>query len=248
VKNRPTKTIESVGLKGILRLTRDELVYCRWSGYLLSLGQMHAGATGSTGCRIADIVSVTEVGFGTALKIVTQTSQEGRKVLYIPTSFSIKLISKIKTLASPEPPPHNPRGFKPIGPLRFSPIPKAYLPSSLGVILFVGLWATSPVWALLALIPALHFAGICFHRLELKQGRLIFNTWHHKYNIRQSDITASFFADRGQGWHVIIVRNEDVLRIPSRLFPDQCYDALLQFDTSPDFDPLRFSQESWQYI
>lgn len=239
--------MESVGLRGILRLTRDELIYCSWSGFLLSLGNVRIGGTGCTGCKLSDIKLVTEAGFGTSLKIVTQTNHEGRKVMYIPTGFSNKLVSRIKTLAAAEPPPHNP-SFKPIGPLRFSPVPQAYLPSSLGVILFVSLWATSPIWALLALIPTLHFAGICFHRLELRQGRLIFNTWHHKYNIRQSDITASFFADRGQGWHVIVVRNEDVLRIPSRLFPAQCYDALLRFDTSPDFDPLRFNRESWQYI
>jgi hypothetical protein len=243
-----TRPLESIGGKGILRLTREELLYCSWSGYLLSLGNLRLGSKGCSGCRLSEIISVTEAGFGTTLRIVAQSRLEGRKVLHIPTSFNTRLISKIRTLAAPEPPPHNPQGFKPIGPLSFSPMPRAYLPSSLGVIIFVVLWSTSPIWALLALIPALHFTGICFHRLELRNGRLIFNTWHHKYNIRQSDITASFFADRGQGWHIIIVRNEDVLRIPSRLFPDKCYDALLKFDTSPDFDPLRFHQDTWQYV
>lgn len=241
----PSSTTQSWGSSGIVKLNKKALTFTTWAEAIF--GRFYTGQR-SFSILLAYIENVTESQFGRKLKITTIDPTDGRQTFYLPTAFNSRLISRIRTLAPADPPPYHPRGFKPVGPLVFAPLPKIYLPSSIGVILFIGLWMVSPEWALLALIPALHFSAVCMYRLELRHGRLIYNTWHHKYNVKQSDITASFFADRGKGWHVIIVRNEDVLRIPCHIFPPECYEALLSFDSSPEYDPLKFSTETWQYF
>lgn len=210
-------------------------------------------------CRLEDIKHVTlrkSVGPGRHREFLEIDYREGGidYNLEVHAVFARKFLTALLSIAPPKPTPtyEHDRAFRPIRGGNYQAEFGSYLPgfALLIPILVAGMFN---LWYLLLTILLLpFFAALGSYQLKARGEQIIFRTFRQQYTINQQEITDCTAYEPEHDYpflyailsvltgtivtspmhYEIIINGRDIVRIPDKIFPNQCYVELLTFNKS----------------
>jgi hypothetical protein len=210
-------------------------------------------------CRLEDIKHVTgrkNVGPGRRREFLEIHYREGGidYHLEVPSVFARKFLTDLQSLAPPEPPPkyEHDKFFRPIRGGDYQAEFGSYLPGLLLLIPILIAGMFNLWYLLLAALLLPFFFALGAYRLIVRGEQIIFRTFRQEHVISQREITdcTAYEPERDYPFlyailsvltgtivtspmhYEIVVNGRDIISIPDKIFPNQCYVELLTFNKS----------------
>jgi hypothetical protein len=210
-------------------------------------------------CRLEDIKHVTprkSVGPGQRREFLEIHYREGgiEYHLEVPAVFARPFIVDLLGLAPPEPPPQyeHDKFFRPIRGGIYQAEFGSYLPGIVFLIPILISGMFNAWYLLLSLLLLPFFLALGAYRVIVRGEQIVFQTLRQEHIINQREITDCTAYEPERDYPLlysilsvftgtvisspmhydIIVNGRDIIRIPDKIFPNQCYVELLTFNKS----------------